>query len=89
MVAVAARERFQRTMGLIPQWVRVVVAKSTRELAAAGDGASLAELAALVETATFNPAATSEEPTSLAPDHEGDEELLEQRGKMRAGWRGA
>lgn len=25
-------------------------------------------------------------PASLPPDHEGDEELLERRGRMRAGW---
>lgn len=95
-VVLAARERFQRTMGLIPKWVRVAVAGSTRELATVmggvdvGEGVALAELADLIENSTFKAGAIREvQSISRAPDHEGDEELLEQRGKMRSGWRGA
>lgn len=81
----AARDRFRNVhMNILPRWMRRAVARAVRELAAAiaptdvSAAAAYEDLAVLVDIEIVRPPASS----SLPPDDEGDEPLLERRGRM-------
>lgn len=86
-----AHARCRASMDLLPKWARRAFARAVRELAKdveafeASHARAHEELASIVDVELTPQSAR--EPPSLPPDKEGDEELLDQQGKMRSGWR--
>lgn len=95
-----AEERFRRRLDVLPTWTRHAMTAAMRELAQGMRpferecSICVDEVADLVHVPTTEPpppppvsALVDVPPHGLPPDKEGDEELLECRGRMRTGWR--
>lgn len=80
--------KFRAEIASLPKWLRRAIARAVRRVGPEALEHAV-RLDELVELFDVELAHHEEDPptSSLPPDKEGDEELLERRGKLLSGWR--